>query len=129
MILVDYQRAFCGCLEKLLVLDHHSLVRTFILHATAQEIVATRHHLIHYMFSHVGYNTARACGIIYAIFDMCSYETMKLTLFKSGPEYVRNHLTFCSFDGIEVQLEPPQEASYRDTVIDLFDKLFPFARG
>ncbi|KAI3507350.1 hypothetical protein L1887_22327 [Cichorium endivia] len=56
-------------------------------------------------------------------------KTMKLTLFNSGPEYVRNHLTFCSFDGVEVQLEPPQEASYRDTVIDLFDKLFPFARG
>ncbi|KAL7582632.1 hypothetical protein Lser_V15G42761 [Lactuca serriola] len=119
MILLDYQRACCGCIKPFEALDHQSLVRTFILHATSKDIATTCHQLLNYVVSHVGYNVARENGLVSAIFNMCSFETRRLVLCNIGI-----HETFSSVDCLVVRVQPPYEASYREAVVIAFDKLF-----
>ncbi|KAI3507353.1 hypothetical protein L1887_22331 [Cichorium endivia] len=125
MIWEDNQRAYYGCIASSEALHHHNLVRTFIIHATSKDIVAMRQHLVNYVITYAGYNVVCEYGLISAICNMCNVEVGKLRVTRTGS----NQVTFGSILSLLAWLEPPpNETLYRDTMIMLFDKLFPSAR-
>ncbi|KAI3507352.1 hypothetical protein L1887_22330 [Cichorium endivia] len=123
MIFRDNQLAYSGRITASEALHHHSLVRTFILNATSQDIAAMRQQLVNYVITYAGYNMACDYGLIDAICDMCSYEVERLRVNRRS-----KYVTFGSFESVLLRSERPYDASYRDTVIMLFDELFPSAR-
>ncbi|CAH1445925.1 unnamed protein product [Lactuca virosa] len=126
MIYNDNQQAYYGCIASSQVLHHHNLVRTFILSAPSKEIVVMRQYLVKYVIAHAGYNAARECGLIAAICTLCNTEAARHRATRVGSN--QNQATNSSFIDILALLEPPPEAMFRDTVVILFDKLFPSAR-
>ncbi|KAL4557891.1 hypothetical protein LXL04_036085 [Taraxacum kok-saghyz] len=127
MVFEDNKQAYYGIINANEALHHHNLVRTFILKASSEDIVAMRSYLVDYVITYAGYNAAHEHCIIYTIYNMCSYEAAKLKVRRTGINYV--YLTFGSFSSVLVRLQPPNEELYRENVVTLFDKLFPTAHS
>lgn len=132
MLIRDYHRSLRGRIEPHLVLHHTTLVRSFILHAPSIDIARMCQHLVNYVVTFVGYNASDENGLVYNIFRLCSYEAMKLREPINGPQNARRGrvtLTFGSFASVEVNSEGPRETLSRESVVELFNELFPLALG
>ncbi|KAI3750493.1 hypothetical protein L2E82_21132 [Cichorium intybus] len=124
MIFGDNQRAYHRIIPSCEALHHHNLVRTFILNAASRDIAVMSQQLVNYVITYAGYYAPRENGLIFAISDLCNFELARLTTRRIGS----NQVHYRSFKSSLIWLEPPYESLYRDTVVMLFDKLFPSAR-
>ncbi|KAI3677585.1 hypothetical protein L6452_36851 [Arctium lappa] len=109
------------------VLRHQQLVRSYIRHASSEDIIKMNLPLLSYMNTFVGYDTARSFGMLYAITRMCSYEVIRLRVSSVSctPVNAQNYASFRALNDLLAQLTPPPGLTHRDIVLAIFDRLFP----